>query len=63
MNFFYNDIHTAIYVLKNNMKEAHSDALIMISFTHNIIYAVIPTAIRKAIEQAEHFLKQKEKKM
>ena len=45
------------------MEEAHSDALIMISFAHNIIYMVVSAATRKVIEQAEDFLKQKEKEM
>ena len=63
MNFFYNDICTAVYALKNNMEEAHFDALIMIPFAHNIIYVVVPAATRKAIEQAENFLKQKKKEM
>ena len=63
MNFFYDSICAAVYMLKNNMKEAHFSALVMILFAHNIIYVVISAAIRKAIKQAEHFLKQKKKEM
>ena len=63
VNFFYSDICAAVYASKNNIKKAHSNTLTMIPFTHNIIYAVIPAATRKAIEQAEHFLKQKKEKM
>ena len=63
MNFFYDGIHAAVYASKNNMKEAHFSALAMIPFAHNIIYTVVPAAIRKAIKQAEHFLKQKEEEM
>ena len=63
MNFFYGGIHAAIYASKNNMEEAHFSALTMIPFAHNIIYVVVPAATRKAIKQAEHFLKQKKKEM
>ena len=63
VNFFYDSICAAVYVLKNNMKEAHFSTLVMIPFAHNIIYAVIPAATRKVIKQAEHFLKQKKEKM
>ena len=63
VNFFYNSICAAVYVLKNNIKEAHSGTLVMIPFTHNIIYMVVSAAIRKVIEQAEHFFKQKEEEM
>ena len=45
------------------MEEAYSDTLIMIPFAHNIIYMMVPAATRKAIEQAEDFLKQKKEEM
>ena len=63
MNFFYGSICAAVYASKNNMKEAHFSALIMIPFAHNIIYMMISAATRKVIEQAENFLKQKKEKM
>lgn len=63
VNFFYGGIRAAVYASKNNMDEAHSGALGMIPFAHNIIHGVVPAATRKAIEQAEHFLKQKEQEM
>ncbi|MCJ1368224.1 hypothetical protein MMC16_007365 [Acarospora aff. strigata] len=60
VNFFYGGIRAAVYASKNNMAEAHSGALAMIPFAHNIIHGVIPAATRKAIEHAENFLRQKE---
>ena len=45
------------------MEETHFSILVMIFFAHNIIYAVVSVIIRKVIEQAEHFLKQKKKEM
>ena len=37
VNFFYGGIRAAVYASKNNIAEAHSGALGMIPFAHNVI--------------------------
>ena len=41
----------------------HSGALSMVLFAHNILHGVVPAATGKAIEQVEHFFRQKEEEL
>lgn len=59
VNFFYGGIRAAVYASKGNMVEAHSGALGMIPFAHNIIHGVTPAIVSKAIQTTEEAFRRK----
>lgn len=63
VNFFYGGIRAAVYASKDNMTEAHSGAIGMIPFAHNIIHGVVPAVVKKAIQTTEEVFRRKEEEL
>jgi len=61
--FLLGGIRAAVHASKDNMAEAHSGALGMIPFAHNIIHAVVPAAVWNVIEHVEEVLRQREEEL